>query len=344
MNKDLKHIKGKIFFIFGFLVLSISLIPAKKIAVLPALEKPRAMELDKRHICVLERYSVSIFSSRNFELIKKIGKRGEGPGEWTLPFKFKMYPDMLVINSLRKLLVFSREGSLIFELRKKDIRLSFIWPVGKHFVGLRANTNPNTGLSVTIAIINKRQETLKEISVLCLSNKVKENSSVTQENAFSHYSNFHVYNDSIFIADTRRGFYIEVFNSDGQLLYKIDKKGEVEPIAVTEKIKSEFLKRNKNSDDIKLGRMFGKKVKYTFPKYFPAFKRIFINNGKIYAITFIKKSNKNEIIIMDLKGKILKRVFLELRGKCLQVFDGSLYYLNDNLINEEWELFCEPID
>jgi hypothetical protein len=90
--------------------------------------------------------------------------------------------------------------------------------------------------------------------------------------------------------------------------------------------------------------MFGKKVKYTFPKYFPAFKRIFINSGNIYAVTFKKKSNKNEIIIMDLKGKILKRVFLELRGKCLQFFDGGLYYLNDNFANEEWELFYEPID
>jgi hypothetical protein len=47
---------------------------------------------------------------------------------------------------------------------------------------------------------------------------------------------------------------------------------------------------------------------------------------------------------MDLKGNILKRVFLELRGKCLKVFNGGLYYLKDNLDNEEWELFYEPID
>lgn len=344
MNRELKYRRSKIFFIFGFIVLTISLIPAKKIAVFPTLERPRAMELDNQHICVLERYSVSIFSSGNFKLIRKIGKKGEGPGEWITAYRFKLYPDMIALNSMRKLLVLSREGNLIYELRKKNILLTFIWPVGKHFVGLRANNNANTGVSITIAIINKSQETLKEISVMSLTDNVEKSSTVTKENAFSHYSKFHVYNDLIFIADTRRGFYIEVFNSEGQLLYKIDKKSEVEPIPVTDKIKSEFLKRNKNSDDIKLGRMFGKKVKYTFPEYFPAFKRIFIDSGKIYAVTFKKKSNKNEVIIMDLKGKILKRFFLELRGKCLNVFNGGLYYLKDNLDNEEWELFYELID
>jgi hypothetical protein len=318
--------------------------PAKKLAVFQTLEKPRSMELDNQHICVRETYSISIFSSKNFELIRKIGKKGEGPGEWIIGVRFKMYPNMIALNSMRKLLVFSREGNLLFEMRKKDFQMFIIWPLGKNFSVLKATSNANTGLTRKIILINKKQETLKEISVFSKSNKVKGNSHVSKINPFRHHYGFNVYDDLIFIYDSRRGFYIEVFNSDGQLLYKIDKNSEVEKIPVTEKIKSEFLKQNKNSDDIKLGRMFGKKEKYTFPKYFPAFNQIFIDKGNIYAVTYKKKSDKNEIIIMDLKGKILKRVFLELRGKCLNVFNGGLYYLKDNLDNEEWELFYEPID
>jgi len=344
MNRDLKQIKVNPLFIFFFLFLTIPILPAKRLAVFPTLERPRGMELDNQQICVLERYSISIFSSRTFELIKKIGTKGEGPGEWITAYRFKMYPDMIALNSMRKLLVFSREGNLIYEIRKDDSQLFIIWPVGKNFVGLKGDYNANTGVTSTIGIINKQQETLKEISVFRERTKVKENSNVSHENPFRHYFNFLVYKSSIFIADTSRGFYIEVFNSEGQLLYKIDKNSEVETIPVTEKIKSEFLNQNKNSDDVKLAGMFGKKVKYTFPKYFPAFKRIFIDSGKIYAVTYKQKSNKNEIIIMDLKGKILKRVFLELGGKCLNVFSGGLYYLKDNLDNEEWELFYEPID
>lgn len=253
------------------------------------------MELDKEQICILERYSISVFSSRNFELIRKIGNKGEGPGEWITAVRFKKYPDMIALNPMRKLLVFSLEGKLIFELRKKDIQMFIIWPVGKNFVVLNASPNANTGITRTIAIINKQQEIVKEISVIRESNKVKENSHVDKVNPFRHYFNFNVYDDLIFIADTKRGFYIEVFNIEGQLLYKIDKNSEVEPIPITGKIKSEFLKRNKNSDDIKLGRMFGRKVKYTFPKYSPAFKRIFIDSGKIYAVTFKKKSNKKKL-------------------------------------------------
>ncbi len=321
-----------------------SIIPAKKLAVFPALEDPRSMELDGQYIYVLENYSVAVFSSKTFELIRKIGRKGEGPGESLLVYRFKLYPDMIVLNSMHKLLAFSREGNLIFELRKKDIRLPIIWTVGKSFVGLKSNYNANSGLTLTIAIISKQLEILKEISVSREGNEVKGNSHVDQVNPFRNYYNFNVYDDLIFIYDTSKGFYIEVFNSEGQLLYKIDKNSEVEPIPVTEKIKSEFLKQNKNSDDIKVSRMFGRKVKYTFPKYFPAFKQVFLDSGKIYAVTYKKKSDKNEIIIMGLKGKILKRVFLDLSGECLKVFNGGLYYLKDNVEKEEWELYYEPID
>ncbi len=344
MIRETKIKNSPVTFFFFFLVLITPIISAKKLAVFPTLEDPRAMELDNEQICILERYSISIFSSRTFELIKKIGNKGEGPGEWLTAIRFKIYPEMIVLNSMQKLLAFSREGKLIFELRKRDITLSIIWPVGKNFVCLRGYQNANSGLTRTIDIINKQQEILKEISVIRESNEVKENSNVDQVNPFDHYYNFNVYNDLIFIYDTSRGFHIEVFNSEGQLLYEIDKNSEVEPIPVTEKIKSEFLKKNKNSDDIKVSRMFGKKVKYIFPKYFPSFKRIFIDSGKIYAVTYKKKSDKNEIIIMDLKGKILKRVFLDLRGECLKIFNGGLYYLKDNVENEEWELYYEPID
>ena len=344
MDVELKHTSDKILLIFVFLILTIPMMPAKKLAVFPTLEKPRAIEVDSRYIYVLERYSISIFSSRTFELIRKIGKKGEGPGEWLTAYRLKIYPDTIALNSMQKLLVFSREGNLTLELRKKDITLAIIWPVGRNFVGLKGSSNANTGLTYTIAIINKHQEILKEISVITESNEVKRNSQVDRINPFSHYYNFNVYDDLIFIYNTRRGFYIEVFNSEGQLLYKIDKNSEVEPIPVTEKIKSDFLKQNKNSDDIELSRMFGKKVKYTFPKYFPAFKRIFIDSGKIYAVTYKKKSNQNEIIIIDLKGKILKRVYLDLRGQCLKVFNGGLYYLIDDVENEDWELYYESID
>ena len=344
MNTNLNHIKTIIFYIFILLVLTIPILPAKKLAAFPTLERPRGMELDNQQICVLERYCISIFSSRTFELIKKIGTKGEGPGEWITAYRFKMYPDMITLNSMRKLLVFSREGNLKYEIRKEDGQLFIIWPLEKNFIGLKGDYNANTGVTRTIVIINIQQETLKEIAEFREKTKVKGNSNVSQENPFNHYFNFLVYNDSIFIADSSRGFYIEVFNNEGQLLYKIDKNNEVENIPVTDKIKSDFLKQNKNSDDVKLAGMFGKKVKYTFPKYFPAFKRIFIDSGKIYAVTYKQKSNKNEIIIMDLKGKILNRVFIELGGGCMNVFNGGLYYLKDNLDNEEWEIFYEPIN
>ena len=342
--EDLKQMNNKVLFIFTMLALTFSLRSAQKIAVLPDLEKPITMALDGRHLCVLEMNSAYLFTSTNFKLLKKFGRKGEGPAEWKLGFKIILYPDSIVINDLYKLLVFTRDGNLKYELRKRDIALTFIWPVGKQYAGLKANGGTKKDeLSYSILLLNKNLETLKELAVLKPSES-KSNSSVRKIDAYWDYSNFQVYEDLIFVGDTTKGFYFEVFDSNGKLLYKIDKSGEVKRVPVTEKMKNEFLEKNKNSDDIQIGKMFGVKSKYTFPDYLPAFKQLYIEGGKIYAETYVTKADKTEVIVMDLKGNILKRVFLDLNGNCVMVFDNAFYYLRDNIDNDNWELFREPVE
>lgn len=73
-----------------------------------------------------------------------------------------------------------------------------------------------------------------------------------------------------------------------------------------------------------------------------------IDNKKIYVVTYRMKDNKNELIILDLKGKILRRIFLHIKSlkdyKHFGEFDpntvhnGILYELFDNEKAEMWEL------
>jgi hypothetical protein len=73
-----------------------------------------------------------------------------------------------------------------------------------------------------------------------------------------------------------------------------------------------------------------------------------------YVQTYKAKENKEEYVIMDLKGNIIKRVYIQkfdnvtLTGKMLgtklhTIYNDKLYYLVENEDEEEWELHVEEI-
>jgi hypothetical protein len=80
----------------------------------------------------------------------------------------------------------------------------------------------------------------------------------------------------VFIADTL-GFRITVFDDKGNLIQTIDKSRDVEKVS-----------------DRALLHQYG------------------VSDGKIYATTYKKTDNKTEMLILDLKGRILRRLYLPL--------------------------------
>jgi hypothetical protein len=133
------------------------------------------------------------------------------------------------------------------------------------------------------------------------------------------------YEKMIFISDNQKGFYIEVFNSKGEHLYTINKNEEIDRIPIEGN-----------------------------EQYFhPLLHHFQISDNKIYAITNKKIDNKNEIIILDLKGNILKRVFLPMLSKIpgrrplrFDLFDadqGKLYELIKNDEIGKWVLYITEL-
>ncbi len=73
-----------------------------------------------------------------------------------------------------------------------------------------------------------------------------------------------------------------------------------------------------------------------------------IDDNKIYVTTYKKKGNDNELIILDIKGNILDKLFLPLKSTKvykqsgevdpITVCKGILYELIENEQTEMWEL------
>ena len=87
---------------------------------------------------------------------------------------------------------------------------------------------------------------------------------------------------------------------------------------------------------------------YVFPEYFPAIRRFWVNNEKIYTLTNEKKEGEKmekaqrELVTLDLKGKVLKRMFVPDIDGCT-IDKNKFYYLFENEHKEVWELHAKEI-
>ena len=157
--------------------------------------------------------------------------------------------------------------------------------------------------------------------------------------------------NKIFIADSRKGFFIKVFDHQGTPLYEITPP--YEKIKVPETFKRNYMKEtreSKNWERIKMAHNF------IFKEYYPAFFSFKIKDRRLYLTTYAEKYKKYEMVVMDLKGKEIARVFVfpfNPFNRSIHAFNpvsssfdiskNNLYYLQENPESEMWELYEQRI-
>jgi hypothetical protein len=249
---------------------------------------------------------------------------------------------------------FSKDGKLIKEIKKKSPAHFKTLPVGKNFVVNKLHLDTEKKISyITICLFDSEMNEIKEL--YRQEHPQQGFAPPVQIDLTLDFPLFEVVDDKIFIEESSQGFVIEVFDSKGDKLYKIDTR--YEKIMIPDDRKEEMSKRFWEDPSIKA--QGGKEqlknlIRLLFPRTFPPIKGIDIADRKLYIQTHKRKDNKEEYVVMDLKGKILKRVYLhrfenvtllgEIFGTKLHtVYNNKLYYLLENEDEEEWELHVEEI-
>lgn len=336
------------------LLLSLSL-SAKKLGTLSDILKPELIKVSGEKLCVLEGASISIFSIKDLKRIITFGKQGEGPGEMmATPFvsnNLSVYPDYLFVDGINKVIYYTYDGKMIREKRKNP-QLIRLYPVGKNLVGGRFLTDEKQRIFTAVKLFDENLDEKKEL--------YREQTFISQGNLNPVEDSIHfaVYDDKIFIEESRKGFVIEIFDANGNKISTIEKK-EMEPITFTESHKKVIIEDIKSDPLIKFSggwQEAKKRLNINYPDTFPLIKNIITANNKIYIQTFKEKDNKVEYIVLDFKGKILKSGFLpkvvestfssRLLGRVTQFFDienDKFYYLYENEDEEEWEVHVEEI-
>lgn len=340
MNKTTKILA--IFFVSSIITWATETVP------LTGLINPDSITVDKDNVYITDCASISIYSRQDFKLKKKFGTAGEGPREFkvamgaTARLKICAQPDQLIVNSIGRVSFFTRDGNYISEINVQSGN-NFI-PLRNGFAGY-ATTRDDKTLYLLINLYDAQLNKVKEIfrkEYYFQANKSMNIIMLGGGN--TRRAVYSVFNNTLFVEGETD--IIHVFDENGQKVRDI--KLDYEKLKIPENRKAEIM------DDIHalfIGPVVRKLIKDKgyFPASFPA--RIFnTTDDRIYIPTYRKSEGKNEFMIFNTQGKLLKKVYVPFSDKSLllpypyTVKDGKLYQLVENEDSEEWELHIAEME
>jgi len=313
--------------------------------------EPEMMKVADDKLYVVEGTHVLIYSLKDLSLIKKIGGRGEGPGEFK-PMDYwyntvTVLPEHIFVDGFDKTVYFSKDGQLLREA-KKPIGLSRMVPVGDHFAAVKLEHLEGDVQYHCLFLFDANGKSLKE---LCRQESPVQQMTRKME-VIPDVLNFAIWEDKIFVEKSREGFVLEIFDSRGDHLYRIEKK--IEKIPVTKIHENEAIEAFKTDPFLK--RMgfeeFKRLSTFVWPKALPAIRDFTVVDKKIYVRTSRNRDGKENWLVLDLKGETLLRVDMPrldsapilatLNGvNYYAIHDHKLYFLKDNPKTDDWELFIE---
>lgn len=325
---------------------------------LPEVMKPSSINVYGDELYIMESGVILVYSLKDLKLMRKFGRKGDGPGELQVvpnySNKLTAYPQYILVETFAKLIYFSKDGTLQKEIRKKSPLYYKTLPVAKNFVINKLKIDRDQRIVYNcVALFSAEMNEIKEL----YSQEHFQQGAVPaiKVDMLIEMPQFGIVDDKIFVEESPNGFFIQVYDSQGNKLYKIEK--EYEKIKFTDDNENDVIEQFKNDPLTKLQggwERIRSIIKPVFPKIFPAIQGLEVSNKKIYVQTYKVKENKEEYVVMDLKGNIIKRVYIRkfdnvtLMGKMLgtklhTIHNDKLYYLLENEDEEEWEFHVEKI-
>jgi len=334
-------------FFFGFLLLAATgLAAAEKAIVLRELFKPEQIAVHGDDLFVLEGASVYVYSLKDFQLISRFGRTGDGPGELNPHMRYKLQlqflSEGLLVHSWSKMVIFGRRGQYIGEKRFPFIATQVV-PLEKNFAMVKTVISQESGITKVGAVIFNPD--LKEIKTV-YSRTSPHYLKVGKIDIMPNLLLIRTDNRELFVYDFQEaGFLLHVYNVAGDPIRSI--KVDYPRQKMTRAFMDKTLAWAKQ--DLRFRSLSPElKQMLQFPGHFPALKDFRLDDGKIYAHTYRTDGQAAEFYILDRSGKLLKKVYLPgadantIECAAYTFYQGKYFYLAENA-SEQWELKIEKI-
>jgi len=323
----------------------------KKLAVLPELNRPGAIEINGEKIFVLDGVSIKTYALKDFRFLTKFGKAGAGPAELIpndeIPIQMQLFENNLLLNSQSKLISFSQKGDFIRE-KTVPFRWLQIVPLGKNFVFNKAIPEKTGGIGIQVTRCSPELKELNTLFHYRRENADNKRRKITIPPPMLYLTSS---GNKLFMwGGNQEDFVISVFDDKGNPAQPI--KMPYQQLPITDSLKKEiwqWLNTDPRFKDIP------EDIRHLihFPEFLPALREIKINENKIYVQTYKKEKDRSEFFIFNLDGKLIKKVFLpQSTSDIIKVnthstfnfFHNQYYYLVENPDGENWELHMTEIE
>jgi len=269
---------------------------------------------DEQNIYVLDWMAGHILVfDKNGKALRTIGRKGQGPGEFQRPMDISIFGDQLIVHDLERCIsFFTLKGEFINSVTSMDV-LS-IWDVYYDSLGNIVAQN-----APVFDPTNPKQAFRKydhNMNMLFQFAEAPGSGGLGPNNPFGAIGSIAVDREDNIIFGYPKDYAIEIFNTNGKLIRKIEK--EYSPLKLTNQDKKEMKEANPGRNNIE------------YPKYKPPFRRFFIDDeGRIYVGTWEKPGRTESYYdIFDPEGKYLAKI--DLKGKPIMCRNGKLYSIESN--------------
>lgn len=336
--------KTILFILFALLKICSYFVFAEQTIPLPELAKPTLVMVEQNQVLIADPPHVYVYSLGEFNLIAKIGKKGEGPGEFTGGLRFQPDPKYIIIGSRMKVSYYTRDGKLVKEVKSKTSSVANVYkPLGNNYAAYGRAREKGTFYN-TVTIHDPDLKNIKE--VIRWKNPLQPGKKVEPVDSDLQGGEFRIFEKKIFVLLRKEGN-VEVFDDNGEKLYSI--KPNYQRVKFTFNDKKQFNEFYRT--DPRYRGFYERAQQFIeYPRYFPCAREFFVTDGKIYILTNMKKEGKSQFLICDTDGKNERSVFVPFYNKNPREFypfyikKGKLYQLADNEITEEWELHSHEVE
>ncbi len=309
-----------------------------RIAELPEPGKPTLLTMGKDYMYISDGTTIHIYSLKDYKYTGKFGRKGQGPEEMTaMPLQDPMvylHNNQLIINSVGKVSFYTSKGKYIKEKKPAipfPIR-NMIQPVGANFTGMSFSRKDKETI-INACLFSADMQVKKSHPMMPINNNRFEMPYPTPL--------ILTWNDKILTGSTD-GFTINIFDKN---LNKEDeiKLTDYKSVKMNQSFKERVYKAFAEliPDKTQLDAV---KKNMKFKETFPAYQYFYVDNNKLYVLTYLTEGDKSEFYVFDLKSrKLIKRVmmpynFMGLIPAPTAIKDNRLYQILENEDDEVWEL------
>lgn len=321
---------------------------AEKLADLPQLARPEQILMKDNRLYVLDGIHVYIYTMENFKLAKKLGKKGHGPGEMIqneeVHARMVLVDNGVFISNPLKSVTLDLEGKVIHEKRSPFFMMQSFPFHDKIAVTRFVHDEVEDTNRVKTLLVDKNLENPME---LC---------SYDHPNSFSRgriYVPFTTiimrnYGGKLYTHFRLNSSRIQVWDSQGKRIQVIEPPIPSIKLTPVHKTKiMQWFERSPRTKEMPTAVFERIKKLFVFHKTFPKIRNYHVEQDRIYIRTNQSKDNTHQFLVLNLKGKLLKEMYLpegdneiiSIGSTKLYCFRGNTYYyITENEDSEMWEL------